>query len=276
MLSYQHGYHAGNFADIVKHVTLSLLLQHMVQKDKPLLYLETHAGKGRYNLYDKQAIKTQEAMAGIGMLWPYATTLPEVFAPYLRVIRAVNHSDGLKVYPGSPSLAIHLLRTEDRIICCELHPKEFDALKQIPRLGKRVFYEENGLQQLTSKLPPPEKRGLVFVDPSYEMDDDYRDIPKAIAASYKRFATGMYCVWYPIINTRLHQQFIQRLNRIAVAKYLCIEFYLKPADASCMSGCGLWVINPPYTLEQDMKIALQELCKIFNPGVSKFMVTNKL
>lgn len=273
MLSYQHGYHAGNFADVIKHVTLTRLLNYMVNKEKPLLYLDTHSGRGMYDLQDKKALKTGEAQQGIDILWAHRKELPDVFAPYLEQIAALNKSDKLRYYPGSPSLAAHMLREQDRLCFAELHPTEFDHLHDLPRLGKRVFISNsNGLDQLNALLPPIERRGLIFLDPSYEIKSEYREIPDALKVAYQRFETGVYCLWYPLVDNKLHAQLIRGLKGIGAKDNLRIEFYLTGIQNGGMTGCGLWIINPPYVLQAELKQALEALKKQFNPGVSSYLI----
>lgn len=273
MLSYQHGYHAGNFADVVKHLTLTRLLNYMTNKDKPLFYLETHAGKGRYDLQDKQALKTNESSEGIGLLWEKREQLPDVFSTLIKQIEQLNPNHALRYYPGSPMLAIHALREQDRLLFSELHPGEFEQLKQLPHQGMRVFYSNNnGLVNLKAMLPPPERRGLIFVDPSYEIKTEYREIPEALKTAYHRFKTGVYCIWYPLVDKKLHGQLIRGLKSIGAENNLRIEFSLTGAPQLGMTGCGLWVINPPYLLEDEIKLALNHLRKKFNPGVSSYLI----
>lgn len=273
MLSYQHGYHAGNFADVIKHLTLTRLLAYMTQKEKPLLYLETHAGRGFYDLKNKQALKTNEARQGIELLWASKDTLPPVFAPYLTYLKMLNPGDTLRYYPGSPWIAIQSLRTTDRLFFSELHGTEFEYLERLPRQGKRVFFNPNeGLSQLNALLPPAERRGLIFIDPSYEIKTDYRDVPKVLKAGYQRFSTGMYCVWYPLVDPVHHDTLIRGLKAVHANNSLRIEFYLTTKPMEGMKGCGLWIINPPFTLKAELKQALEALCQQFNPGLSSYLL----
>ncbi len=272
MLSYQHGYHAGNFADVIKHVTLTRLLLYMITKDKPLFYLETHAGKGFYDLHNQQALKTGEARQGVELLWAGREQLPPVFSSYVRKIEELNQT-ALKYYPGSPSIAIDMLRPQDRLILCELHPGEFEFLSQLPTKGKRVFLtNSNGLEKLSATLPPNERRGLIFVDPSYEIKTEYRQIPQLLKVAYQRFETGVYCLWYPLVDNKLHAQLLRGLKNIGANSNLRIEFYLNGGGKAGMTGCGLWIINPPYVLHGELKLALDVLRKLFNPGASSYLL----
>ncbi|MDP1604199.1 MAG: 23S rRNA (adenine(2030)-N(6))-methyltransferase RlmJ [Legionella sp.] len=273
MLSYQHGYHAGNFADVVKHLTLTRIMNYMVEKDKPLFYMETHAGRGMYDLKDGQSSKTEEFREGISLLWEKRQKAPALLTPYLDVIKSLNPSDTLRYYPGSPYLAIAGLRSQDRLCFSELHPREFSYLEQLPDLGQNVsFNHSDGLKELSARLPPIERRGLIFMDPSYEIKDDYKSIPNTIKTALSRFSTGVYCLWYPLVDRRLHDQLIRGLRNIGSDNVLRIEFFLSAKAQAGMNGCGLWVINPPYMLAEEMKSILNFLRTLFNPGVSSFLI----
>lgn len=272
MLSYQHGYHAGNFADVVKHFTLARLLNYMTQKDKPLFYLETHSGRGMYDLQSTQALKTKEALSGIESLWSQYPSLPTVFQPFIQTILNINTDGVLRYYPGSPELAIQTLRDQDRLFFSELHPGEFEYLSQLPKREKRIFYSnEEGMSNMLALVPPVERRGLIFVDPSYEIKTDYRTIPIALKSAFDKFSTGVYCLWYPIIDNKLHQQLLRELAKIK-GRSLRVEFYLSKIEKMGMAGCGLWIINPPYVLAEELKLALQALKNIFNPSTSYYLI----
>lgn len=256
MLSYQHSYHAGCFADVVKHIVLTNILEYMLKKDSPFLYFESHAGRGQYDITDNHAQKTGEAREGIEKIWNTNAKLPEVFTSYIEIIKQMNPEKTLQFYPGSPALAIHMLRNIDRAYLCELHPNEFEHLKKLKKFGKKVFCtNSNGLEQLIAQTPPAEKRGLIFIDPSYELKDEYKTIPKIIKSAYQKFSTGVYCIWYPIIDNKLHEQLIKGLSEIPTKNHLKIEYTFKNAPQFGMKGCGLWVINPPFTLSESISKA---------------------
>lgn len=273
MLSYQHGYHAGNFADVIKHVTLTRLIDYLTRKEKPVFYLETHAGRGLYDLKDSQANKTAEYKQGIALLWEKRQTLPPVFHPYLGLLKDLNPNQSLRYYPGSPTIAIAQFRQQDRLICCERHPQEFEHLAQLNRQGKRVFFTEtDGIHQLKALLPPPEHRGLIFIDPAYEIKNEYKQIPQAIKKVYSHFASGVYCLWYPLIDEYHHQQLLRNLADIPTTNALRLEFQLTKPQSGGMTGCGLWIANPPYTLGNEMRDVLHNLLTVFNPGVSSYRI----
>jgi 23S rRNA (adenine2030-N6)-methyltransferase len=275
MLSYQHGYHAGNFADVIKHLCLTRLFTYLIQKDKPLLYLETHSGKGLYDLKDKQALKTLEYKQGIELIWSDKKKFPEVFKPYFEVLKQLNPQNDLRHYPGSPFLAMKALRNQDRLYLCELHPTEYEVLNQLPHFNKKVHLSNtDGVAALNALLPPPEKRGLIFIDPSFERKEEYKEIPQAIKMAHTKFSTGVFCLWYPVVNKHLNEQLNRNMQQIKANSLLKIEFNLTLAHQDGMTGCGLWIINPPYTLTSEMKIILETLKKYFNPGISSYEITS--
>lgn len=273
MLSYQHSYHAGCFADVMKHSLLTRLLHYLVQKEKPLLYLDTHSGRGRYDLQHKHALKTNEAALGIHLLWEKRAQLPPLFSPYIAAISQLNQNNILRYYPGSPEIAIQSLRQQDRLVFCELHPAEFSFLRQLRRRGHRILLKnENGLMHLNTFLPPIERRGLVFMDPSYERKIEYQEMVQAIKAAHKRCSTITYCLWYPFINHQLPPRFLKSLAAIAPENSLRLEFHLTQKPDRGMTGSGLWIINPPYTLADEADKMLQTLASIFQPKSASHLV----
>lgn len=273
MLSYQHGYHAGNFADVIKHIALTRLISYLTLKEKPLFYLETHAGKGLYDFKEKQAEKTKEYKQGVQLIWPDRKSLPPVFQEYLVALNQLNPSDALRYYPGSPFLALNMLRAQDRMYFCELHPREFDTLNQLPRFHKKVHCSNtDGVLAMKALLPPPEKRGLVFIDPSFELKEEYKEIPGALKHAYAHFTSGVFCLWYPLVNKRLTDKLNRNMKEINAKNALRIEFSLAAAPMMGMSGCGLWVINPPFTFAQEMKTVLNTLKNYFNPHISSYII----
>lgn len=267
MLSYQHSYHAGCFADVMKHMILTRLLHYLAQKENPLLYLDTHAGRGRYDLKGRDALKTNEAQWGIHLLWEKRAQLSPLFSLYIEAIAQLNVENECRYYPGSPEIAKQILRSVDRLVFCELHPGEFDYLNKFVAHGRRVFLKkENGLSNLNALLPPLERRGLVFIDPSYERKIEYKEVVQALKMAYKRCSTMTYCVWFPYINGTVPPQFLKDLQSIST-NHLCLEFHQTfdlPSHQIGMTGSGLWIINPPYTLAEEGQKMLSELKKIMN------------
>lgn len=276
MLSYQHGYHAGHMTDVIKHLVLTNMLTYMKQKEKPFLYLETHAGRGIYSLKNTQAQKNKAYRSGILPLWSQKNQLPSGFEDYLQVIEAVNPKSTLDTYPGSPYFALALLRPQDRLVFCELHPKEFEALSSLPKRGKRVqFLQQDGLLTLKSQLPPAEKRALIFLDPSFELKTEYRELPKALFHAYQRFPQGVFCLWYPILKSKDHLPMLHKLKTKALTNTLNIEFLFPTTSEDFnLCGTGLWIMNPPYTLHKEIEQTLSFLSKITPKNPAKFTISS--
>ncbi len=249
-------------------------MNYLCQKDKPIFYLETHAGRGMYDLSSSEALKTGEAHAGIEKLWQDHTSLPDLFCPYLDTIRHYNLSDKLRYYPGSPLLALDQLRPQDRLFCCELHPREFENLKNLRRYqqDKKIhFSHSDGLSQINALLPPPERRGLVFIDPSYEIKTEYRRIPEIVQAAYRIFSGGIFCIWYPVVDKKWRDQIVNGLSKIG-DKHVSVEFHYMDCKNDGMTGCGLWVINPPYVLAAELRSVLPILVERLNAGMATYEV----
>lgn len=256
MLSYRHGFHAGNHADVLKHVALVALLRILTRKDKPLVVVDTHAGAGLYSLEQGFAVKTAEFRDGIARLWE-RNDLPAPVADYLDQVRAVNADGVLRHYPGSPRIALGLLRPQDRLRLFELHSTEGPILaRQFAHEGRRVSVTAgDGFAGLKAVLPPPSRRGLVLVDPSYELASDYRAVVAALHDGMQRFATGTYAVWYPLLPSRDAVQLPDKLRKAASADWLDVALQVKaPSTAGRgMHGSGLFVVNPPWTFSGQMR-----------------------
>lgn len=250
MLSYRHGFHAGNFADVLKHSIVSLIIQALKQKDKPFVYIDTHAGAGKYQLQSEFSQKTAEYQQGIGRLWQ-ANPIPEVARDYLAVVRAENTAQLLR-YPGSPQLVRRLIRNQDRMQLSELHSTDFSSLQQLFAGDKLVSVEkEDGLQTLLKKLPPIQRRGLILIDPSYEVKGDYRSVIDSLIKAYQHFATGSYALWYPVIDRNVTETMLKRLTDSGIRRQLRIEHCIQTDGAvRGMTGSGMLLINPPWQLEE--------------------------
>ncbi|MCL1125508.1 23S rRNA (adenine(2030)-N(6))-methyltransferase RlmJ [Shewanella surugensis] len=251
MLSYRHGYHAGNFADVLKHSMLLQVLTLLHKKDKPLAYIDTHAGAGGYALTDSFAQKTGEYLEGIAKLWD-KSDLPAPLAQYITDVKHFNPDpDKLAFYPGSPAFVDMNMRPKDRMVLHEIHStdhlllaEQFEGDKQI-----RVI-KKDGLKGMISAVPPIERRGVILIDPSYEIKDDYIDVANAIIKAHKRFSTGVYMLWYPVVNRQQTEAMLQLLTNSGIKNQLRIEQALKAdSDEFGMTAAGLWVINPPWKLE---------------------------
>lgn len=266
MLSYRHSFHAGNHADVLKHLVQVLIIQALQQKEKGFLYLDTHSGAGHYSLASKEAEKTAEFNTGIAYLWERKDCPSEV-AFYLDQIKQINPSKKLTYYPGSPLLAANLLRSQDRAILTELHPTDYPLLRKNFADKKNVTVKrENGFQQLKAVLPPVERRGFILIDPPYELKEDYELVVKAVVEGYKRFATGTYAIWYPVVLRQQIKKMFRALQATGIRKILQVELAIKPDSTQRgMTASGMVVINPPWTLETQMKNVLPYLTRVLAP-----------
>lgn len=265
-MNYRHIYHAGNVADVVKHAVLCLVVEHLKKKETPFFVLDTHAGAGRYDLASVEAQKTGEYRDGIGRLLAAGET-PSALAPYLAVVRALNggqlpaKADGLAVYPGSPRLVRALLRPNDRLIAAELHPADAATLAAEFAGDPQVAVQAmDGYVALKSLLPPKEKRGLVLVDPPFEEKDEFGALVDGLVAGHRRWATGIFALWFPIKDRRPVDDFYKRLGASGVRRILLVELLVRAAvDPDRLNGTGLALVNPPWRLDA----ALEELLPFF-------------
>lgn len=264
-MNYRHIFHAGNRCDVVKHAILTLVLKYLRSKDKGFAVLDTHAGIGLYDLDDPRAQKTGEADAGIRRLLdsPALPLLDEFYA----VLRKMNPLwdgqgvEGFRVYPGSPLFTFYNLRAQDRLIACELHPEDAEALRLSSPADKRMqVHFRDGYEALGAFLPPPEKRGLVLIDPPYEQEGEFEQIVERIAETYRHWPTGIYMVWYPVKDRPAIWGFHEALAATGIAKILCAEFvYEESSRADKLNGSGLIIINPPWKLDEELKELLPAL-----------------
>ncbi|HEM8293788.1 MULTISPECIES: 23S rRNA (adenine(2030)-N(6))-methyltransferase RlmJ [Providencia] len=266
MLSYRHSFHAGNHADVLKHTVQSLIIESLKEKEKPFLYLDTHSGAGRYQLTGEHAEKTGEYLDGIARIWEQPD-LPEELLPYMNIVRRLNDGGRLRYYPGSPLLAKFLLREHDKLVLTELHTSDYPLLRgEFLKDRRAQVSREDGYQQLKSKLPPHSRRGFALMDPPYEMKSDYEAVVKAVAEGYKRFATGTYAIWYPVVLRQQIKRMVNQLEATGIRKILQIELAVRPdSDQRGMTASGMIVINPPWKLEQQMKNVLPWLHKTLVP-----------
>ncbi|MCX7627004.1 MAG: 23S rRNA (adenine(2030)-N(6))-methyltransferase RlmJ [Methylophilaceae bacterium] len=251
MLSYRHAFHAGNHADVLKHFVLHQLLQYLNQKDKPWWFIDTHAGAGVYRLDRGYAQKNAEHASGIMRLWQCAD-LPPALAGYVALVRGMNPDGALRLYPGSPRVAQGCMREGDRLRLFELHPADVQSLRENFRAaGRQVKVEQaDGFAGLKAVLPPPPRRGLVLIDPPYEDKQDYRRVPEALQLALQRFATGMYAVWYPMLQRTPWKTLVKALQRLPAKGWLHVGLAVQTpaADGFGMYGSGMLVLNPPWTL----------------------------
>jgi len=261
LLSYRHAFHAGNFADVLKHSVLTAVLEYMTRKDKGFYYIDSHSGAGMYALADEYAQKTGEYKDGIAKLINQ-TNLPEVLTPYIELIQSMNPNKALDFYPGSPAIAKYFDRRQDSAHLFELHPTDHQLLTEFCyRWNKCHVKKSDGYQGVLGLLPPPNRRGVVLIDPPYELKEDYVKAVDTIIQGYKKFATGTYILWYPVVNRTLVDKMQQQFINSGVVKNLLKIEYCQQADTNeyGMTGTGLFIINPPWQLSEQMSEALPYL-----------------
>lgn len=262
MLSYRHAFHAGNHADVLKHYVLSLVLKYFNQKDKPYWVVDTHAGAGMYALNGDFAQKNAEFESGINRLIQ-APNLSESLGSFVNMIQSFNNNQQMNFYPGSPKIAEYFLRADDKLRLFELHPSDCKLLiENFTGKGKQTKIEmQNGFQGIKACLPPPTKRAVVLIDPPYELKEDYMRVVDCIQDSLKRFATGTYLIWYPLLQRPEPEQMLTALKKGGVQDWLNVNLTVqhKSAEGFGMHGSGMFVINPPWTLESQLQAAMPEL-----------------
>jgi 23S rRNA (adenine2030-N6)-methyltransferase len=263
-VNYRHAFHAGNFADVVKHVLLVLAVTHLKAKDKPFFVLDTHAGRGLYDLRGEQAGRTGEWRDGIGRLLALAHPPPGL-APYLDAVRAV----GSGLYPGSPRLVQRLLRTDDRLFLCELHPEDAAVLRIAVGRDERVKVEtRDGYAALKAVLPPKERRGLVLIDPPFERRDEFAACERALREGVKRWASGTFAVWYPIKDPLEVAAFHARVADMGLGKTWHLDLYIRAAvpGRPRLDGCGFLFVNPPWPVLDAAEGLLPDLADVLAQG----------
>lgn len=259
MLSYQHLYHAGNLADVQKHALLCWMLEYLTRKEKPLSYFETHAGRGLYDLGAAEAVKTGEAEQGIGRVFDGWFGEDH---PYRQVLDRIRVKHGETAYAGSPLLAAELLREQDSMVLCELHPQEVIALRKAMKgLGARIM-QKDGMETAQSWCPPTPRRGMLLIDPSYEVKSEYDILARALPALHRKWNVGVIALWYPILVTGLQKPMISAL-RSAIPDALCHEVRFPPVrEGHKMIGSGMFVINAPYGMDAEMKRLSQHFARL--------------
>jgi 23S rRNA (adenine2030-N6)-methyltransferase len=273
LLSYRHSFHAGNFADVLKHCVCAHIFEHLLKKDKPFDYIDTHSGAGLYNLMGVDATKLKEFSTGIHRI--QTSKLPELRS-YLNAVKAFNQSSStknLKFYPGSPALALYFLRSMDKATLHELHPQDSKLLsKNIGDLKVSVGKNSqirveviDGLKNLQALLPPLSRRAFVLIDPSYEVKTEYDEVFFAVEKAYKKFPTGTYAIWYPVVERSRIDRLERKLVNSAIKNVQRFELGIAPdSDEHGMTAAGLFVINPPWTLFDSMSQLLPQLAPIIN------------
>ncbi len=283
MLSYRHAFHAGNHADVLKHLVQIQLLKYLNQKDTSYMYIDTHSGAGVYALDSNYATKNAEFESGIAKLWD-RNDLPEAVADYVQVVKALNPSGKMRYYPGSPYCADSIMREQDRLRMFELHPADSKLLadnfrkleahaaeqgRRPATRGKRIMIDRaNGFLGLKALLPPPSRRGLVLIDPPYEDKSDYRSVVTTVADALTRFATGTYAVWYPVLNRMEARQMPDKLKKLPANGWLNVTLSVTTPspDGFGLHSSGMFIHNPPWTLEPMLRTVMPYLVAALGTG----------
>jgi len=269
-MNYRHIYHAGNFADVLKHIVLVRVIEYLKRKDKPFRVIDTHAGIGLYDLSSEEAQKTGEWRGGIGRLLD--ASLPEpaagLLAPYLDIVRSFNQGHPFRFYPGSPAIARNLLRPRDRLTAIEKHPQDYFTLRtRFDGDYQTRTIELDGWLALGAHVPPKEKRGLVLTDPPFEEEGEFERMADGLMRAYRRWPNGVYAFWYPIKDRQAVNRYRAALAQAGIPRILDISLEIRPPSAEQrLDGCGMAVVNPPYALEQEMRTVLPVLAGLLAEG----------
>lgn len=269
-MNYRHAYHAGNFADVLKHTVLSLIIEHLKLKPQPFRVIDVHAGRGLYDLESIEAGKTREWENGIGrvMAQPFAEGAAAILAPYVDCVRAMNSGTSLTTYPGSPLLVRALMRPGDQLIANELHPEDFSALRSaLATQPDSKVLNLDAWVALKSLLPPKERRGLILIDPPFEAADEFDRLAKGVAEALQRFATGVYVIWYPVKDPREVTKLLGRLRGVHPAKAIDVTLSVTARGARPgLTETGLLILNPPYLLKDHLETLMPELTARLSEG----------
>ena len=279
-MNYRHVFHAGNFADVLKHIVIARILTHLRRKIAPFRVIDTHAGEGLYDLAGEEANRTSEWRDGVGRLAGAAlpSDAAELVAPYLAALRACNQGDELRYYPGSPLLARHLLRPQDRLIACELEPGAATALSRHLRGSPTAkVLRVDGWIALQAYVPAKERRGLVIIDPPFEQPDDLLRLADGVVAAHHKWPTGIYLMWYPVKDRDGPDRFIRTLRRAGMEKCLRVEFAVAASEpGGGLSACGVMVVNPPWKLAAEVKIVAAVLVDLLGRDLGRGYVLDDL
>jgi 23S rRNA (adenine2030-N6)-methyltransferase len=263
-MNYRHAFHAGNFADVMKHALLVRILAYLQRKETPLRVIDTHAGIGLYDLTADEAERTGEWVEGVGRLdRPFSPEVEEILAPYRKVIADVRARHGETIYPGSPGIVRELLRRQDRGVFVELHPADVEVLNEAFNMVSNLkVMHLDGWTALNALIPPKEKRGLVLIDPPYEKTGELERLGTELLAALKKWPTGVYAGWYPIKDVGAVDAVVARLNEQSPRPGLRLELYVDdPRDRSRLNGSGLFVLNPPWSLKDEAETLLPALAE---------------
>jgi len=269
-MNYRHAFHAGNHTEVFKHSILVMLLEHFLLKDKPFFLLDTHAGLGLYDLSSDAALRTNEKADGIERIYDRGVA---ACPRYTKIVHDVNGHE-LRYYPGSPEIAVRMLRPTDRLVACELHPEDHTLLKNRYGIYKNVLVQHrNGYEAVKALLPPPERRGLVFIDPPFEVRSEAEQMLSALSAGLKRWATGTFCLWYPIKGPEISRQIATSIIEANYPKALQVELLPYKQDGEQLAGSGIVICNTPWKLDDQARSLCRELATVLGEGRGKWHVT---
>lgn len=272
-MNYRHAFHAGNFADVLKHIVLARILLRLAQKETPFRVIDTHAGAGLYDLSGDEATRAGEWRDGVARLdvQRMSPAAEEIAAPYRALIEEVRSAHGAMIYPGSPEIARRLARPQDRILLSEAHFPTADALRSAMGRDRRVkILAQDGWTTLKAAIPPPERRGLVLIDPAFERSDEFALIARALPAAWRKWPTGVYALWYPIKDVGVVERTMREIAASGVEKALRAELFVDDPAARGLNGCGLLILNPPWTLADELEILLPELARLLGRGAARW------
>jgi 23S rRNA (adenine2030-N6)-methyltransferase len=280
-MNYRHDYHAGNFADVVKHVVLARVVTYMMAKPRPFRVIDTHAGAGRYDLLGPEASKTGEWRDGIGRIFTahFPPAVTEIIEPYLDAVRSVNAADELKVYPGSSLIARMIMRPEDVLVANELNAEEFGRLKRVfGRTKNTTILNIDARHAVKSLLPPKERRAVILIDPPFEAKSECDDLAAAIKEAMARFSAGVYLVWYPLKDEVAADRFVAEATRDSSLEFLDVRFSVcAPFPGLGLTAAGLLVLNPPYLLRDELETLLPYFKDVLSEGTgSGFQLNDRV
>ena len=274
-MNYRHQFHAGNFADIHKHLLLTRIIVYMQQKKSGFLYIDTHAGIGLYDLTSQDALKTKEAQTGVIQFLKATQFAPpnikSLIAPYISILKHYEQETILKHYPGSPRIVHSLRRPQDRLSLIELHPQDSQLLaNEFRGAGGVKVHKLNGWQALKAQLPPVERRGVILIDPPFEDRSEFQVICDHLYQAHKRFSSGTYCIWYPIKNRSILPSFHRAIKSIGFKQALVSEIFIRPQDKNSQTfdGSGMVILNPPYILKSELETLSPWLCNVLKANQS--------
>lgn len=275
-MNYRHAYHAGNPADVIKHAVLAFVIDHLLQKPAPFRVVDSHAGAGLYDLTSDAAERTGEWVEGIGRLWgrDLPPELEAFLGPWLDQVARANPDGRLRFYPGSPEIARGLMRDEDGLTLCELHPEDGEGLSDLYRRDGRVkVIRRDGWLAPKAFLPPKERRGLILIDPPFEQRGDYERLVEALAEGHRRWASGIFLIWYPVKDLAEVKRFHRAITELAIPKSLTIEAIWRPVDGTRLSGAGLVTVNAPYTLAPTIRAASRSLWDVLGVPAGRLLLS---